>query len=258
MIIERFRIKNLFGKNYDVQLNSDINFLYGENGCGKTVLMEAINSVLSGDYDFLKKAEVTEVIIDVFRNLDDKSSDCIYISQEDIKNDIYKLSNYAETGKPSSIFIEEEYDSVKAEFIRSKMNSAFEEKNTAAIATGIMKIVNELLTGSNLFICGIVRGDLCLSSGDNVFNIARAGSGLIQVLYLFTKLLLDNTGNGTVFLIDMPEAHMHVDIQRRIVDAIMECTDNQLIIATHSPEIIASFGKNMINVSGTRYKETKV
>lgn len=255
MIIDRIRIKNLYGQNYDIKLKPDISFLYGENGCGKTVVLKAINSVLSGNYSFLHEADVEEVIIDIYKDINDKSSDCIYIGKEDISNNVFKLKKYVGEGESSSVFISEENDSIKAEYVRRKMNAAFEDKNNASKATSIMKIINEILSDRALFICGLVNHDLCFSSGDTIFSISKAGSGMIQLMYILTKLFLDGGGNSTVYLIDNPETHLHPDLQSCIVDAIMSYSDNQLIIATHAPEIIGALRDNMVNVSGTRHSK---
>lgn len=257
MIIDRIRIKNLYGRNYDVSFKKDVSFLYGSNGCGKTVILKAVNAVLSGNYSFLKEADVEEIIVDIFKDIEDKTSDCIYISREDIDNDIYKLSNFKIGEESSSIFIGEEYDFVKADYIKNKMNTAFEDEYDASTATSIMKIANELLTDSGIFVCGLVNHDLCFSAGDSIFSLSRAGSGMIQLLYILTKVFLEKHEKQAIYLIDTPETHLHVSIQKRLVDVLMEYADTQVIIATHSPEIPGSLHDNMINVSGTRYRKDK-
>lgn len=49
MIIKKLKIKQLYGiYNYDVSFNSDLTFLYGTNGCGKTTILNIIESIISG------------------------------------------------------------------------------------------------------------------------------------------------------------------------------------------------------------------
>ena len=115
--------------------------------------------------------------------------------------------------------------------------------------------VRRLMGRVALFICGLVNHDLCFSSGDTIFSISKAGSGMIQLMYILAKIFLDGGGNSTVYLIDNPETHLHPDLQGCIVDAIMSYSDNQLIIATHAPEIIGALRDNMVNVSGTRHRK---
>lgn len=59
MKITRFTIKALHGFfDYDVNLNEDITFLFGENGSGKTTVLSMLDHVISGelyklfDYEF--------------------------------------------------------------------------------------------------------------------------------------------------------------------------------------------------------------
>ena len=59
MKIKRLIVEKLYGVyNYDVLFNSDITFLYGENGCGKTTILNITGAIVTGklyllfDYDF--------------------------------------------------------------------------------------------------------------------------------------------------------------------------------------------------------------
>ena len=43
MIIKRLEIKNLHGiYNYNVSFNDDLTFIFGENGCGKTTILDIV------------------------------------------------------------------------------------------------------------------------------------------------------------------------------------------------------------------------
>ncbi len=70
------------------------------------------------------------------------------------------------------------------------------------------------------------------------FDIASAGSGFLQVLMLLTFL---HSRQGTVLLLDEPDAHLHVILQDRIYSelrAAAQASNSQLIIATHSEVVI--------------------
>ena len=44
MIIKRLEIKNLHGiYNYNVSFNDDLTFIFGENGCGKTTILDIVS-----------------------------------------------------------------------------------------------------------------------------------------------------------------------------------------------------------------------
>ena len=70
------------------------------------------------------------------------------------------------------------------------------------------------------------------------FDIASAGSGFLQVLMLLTFL---HSRQGTVLLLDEPDAHLHVILQDRIYSELRvaaQANNSQLIIATHSEVVI--------------------
>ncbi len=70
------------------------------------------------------------------------------------------------------------------------------------------------------------------------YDIANAGSGFLQVLMLLTFL---NSRQGTVLLLDEPDAHLHVILQDSIYSELRlaaQKSKSQLIISTHSEVII--------------------
>ncbi len=70
------------------------------------------------------------------------------------------------------------------------------------------------------------------------FDIASAGSGFLQILMLLTFL---NSRQGTVLLLDEPDAHLHVILQDKIYSELRtaaQASNSQLIIATHSEIVI--------------------
>ena len=70
------------------------------------------------------------------------------------------------------------------------------------------------------------------------YDIASAGSGFQQVLMLLTFL---NTRQGSVLLLDEPDAHLHVILQDSIYNELRSAarkSGSQLIIATHSEVVI--------------------
>lgn len=49
MIIKRLEIKGLHGAyDYNVKFNDDLTFIYGENGCGKTTILDIVSSIVTG------------------------------------------------------------------------------------------------------------------------------------------------------------------------------------------------------------------
>lgn len=56
MKIKEFKIEKLHGYiDYDIKFNDDVTFLYGDNGCGKTTVLNIITSIITGKiYELLK------------------------------------------------------------------------------------------------------------------------------------------------------------------------------------------------------------
>ncbi len=83
-----------------------------------------------------------------------------------------------------------------------------------------------------------------LSSDAPVLDIASAGSGFLQVLLLFALLLTRGRrvdGAATVLLVDEPDAHLHMLLQRSIYGELRKIAserDAQLFVATHSEMIV--------------------
>jgi AAA15 family ATPase/GTPase len=69
-----------------------------------------------------------------------------------------------------------------------------------------------------------------------VFDIIAGGSGFHQILTLMAFLY--GYSGITTILFDEPDAHLHVNLQRTILNYLKTKTDIQFIIATHAEEFI--------------------
>ncbi|NUK08651.1 AAA family ATPase [Streptomyces lunaelactis] len=74
---------------------------------------------------------------------------------------------------------------------------------------------------------------------------ARRGLGYSNALFMAAELLLLSNSPAPLLLIEEPEAHLHPQLQARVMDLLMEKAikeDNpvQVILTTHSPNIAAS------------------
>jgi predicted ATPase len=85
-----------------------------------------------------------------------------------------------------------------------------------------------------------IRAEYRMTEGGMALDIASAGSGFQQVLMLLTFL---NTREGSVLLLDEPDAHLHLILQDAIyheLRTVAALHRSQLVIATHSEVIINS------------------
>ena len=83
-----------------------------------------------------------------------------------------------------------------------------------------------------------IRADYRITDNGPVLDIASAGSGFQQVLMLLAFL---NTRQGTVLLLDEPDAHLHVILQDAIYHELRTVASrqrSQLVVATHSEVVI--------------------
>lgn len=80
--------------------------------------------------------------------------------------------------------------------------------------------------------------------GKEKIRVAHLSSGEKQVLYILIQAL--RSGESSL-IIDEPEISMHIDWQKALIPALTRLNpDNQLIIATHSPEIMADLSEDKI------------
>ncbi len=90
-------------------------------------------------------------------------------------------------------------------------------------------------------VCEYRQGE---DAAGTLFDIASAGSGFLQILLLLTLLLTqhrDADRGTTVLLIDEPDAHLHLLLQRSIygeLRSVATLRQAQLFVATHSEMIV--------------------
>ena len=82
-----------------------------------------------------------------------------------------------------------------------------------------------------------------MKTSNQKINVHHLSSGEKQIVTFFAYLIFGlKTTNQSIFIVDEPELSLHLNWQRKFVDAIMSINQNvQLIFATHAPEMI---GKN--------------
>lgn len=64
MKILKLKVTKLYGVfNYDVEFNSDVTFIYGENGCGKTTILNITEAIITGQLYNLFDYKFNEIIL---------------------------------------------------------------------------------------------------------------------------------------------------------------------------------------------------
>ena len=83
MELKQLIIKGLYGYyDYDVKFNSDMTFLYGKNGCGKTTILNIVESIITGE--IYKLSDYNFISIELFFG-DEASEEKIYIEYQNEK-----------------------------------------------------------------------------------------------------------------------------------------------------------------------------
>lgn len=69
MKIKKLEIRGLYGTyDYNVSFNDDLTFVYGENGCGKTTILDIVSSIVTGELYNLFHYKFDEIILSYHRN----------------------------------------------------------------------------------------------------------------------------------------------------------------------------------------------
>ena len=95
--------------------------------------------------------------------------------------------------------------------------------------------------------------DLVFFKGKREFLTSQLSSGEKQLLILFTEALLQKK-RKCIFIADEPELSLHISWQRKIIATLKLLNPNaQLILATHSPEIVGPLRNKTINMQDIVY-----
>jgi energy-coupling factor transporter ATP-binding protein EcfA2 len=109
-------------------------------------------------------------------------------------------------------------------------------------ARRIEETLGELFTGSKKVRLG--SQSIEVLRNEESIPVRTLSSGEKQILYILLETLL--AGSGAI-IIDEPELSMHVEWQRQLVETMQLVNPKaQIILATHSPEILASVSEEEI------------
>jgi predicted ATP-dependent endonuclease of OLD family len=83
---------------------------------------------------------------------------------------------------------------------------------------------------------------------DQSFSWTNLSSGEKQLIIQFLEVLLQES-KSVIFIADEPEISLHVIWQEKLLKAIRNLNENaQLIIATHSPDIVSDFRDKVLDM----------
>jgi predicted ATP-binding protein involved in virulence len=242
------KIKSLHIKNYKIFQDFEIDFtnngevqnlivLAGENGSGKSTLLR---DVLGHCMKSIQKKDYLEIAPQTFQigpfileATETEHLDIITDMLNSIQNDVIQ------TKKTIQSYIQKliEKDKIEKEEAYKQINS----------------LLTEIFQHFNLHIqfCGVnTENEILFKNGNDLIKIENLSNGERLLICRTFSLFLGDYRN-TVILIDEPESSFHPSWQNRIVkiyELFSQKNNNQIIMSTHSPHILASVRKEQIRL----------
>lgn len=174
----------------------------------------------------ISTADIKNLLTQSYADISSQTNDIHAQMAKDISDLVYDYGNKSNRKK-------------EGHYIKqiSKMVSDMSETQKAKLApfTVVHSIIQEFFKSKSIKISDAV----IFGSDDNVLDSDVLSAGEKQFLGFLAYNALMN--NGIIF-IDEPELSLHIDWQRKLIDALQtQNASNQLIFATHSPFIYSMY-----------------
>jgi predicted ATPase len=256
-----YRLEELIGElqAYQLQLETDLSKLskkFQENVL-KTMLFNE-------EFDYVKINEPIKLDIrktqiglkQAYRGLgilDEQISDTIDRHIEAIKNATESINNY--NSAPANEKVIYPNDVTPITLLR-RTNKIIElsselEKNKNDIfkrLNNYIKLLNDFQDTKKFNLQDSKIGGLNIYKDNDKIDMSQLSSGEKQLIILLTETLLQKE-TETLFIADEPELSLHIEWQRKVISSICQLNPNsQIIVATHSPEIVGKYMSNTINM----------
>ncbi len=235
-------------------LDPKINIVVGQNGFGKTTMLNLIRAVLMKDEKFLKatkaRIKITTTAGEMF--FDGKqvihrpafggyeNASCFhYLNTFDVPAS--KKSSLSQLGITLDSILYQRSDNVYS-FSDYRLKMLTDLKAAVKIQQRIDKffeVINMLFASTDKKIAIDEKNRIIFTKGKIKMEIDKLSAGEKQILLLlFTLFLMED--KPTVLLLDEPEISLHIEWQDRLVSLMQDLNPNcQIILTTHSPNIFA-------------------
>jgi AAA15 family ATPase/GTPase len=237
-------------------LDPKINIVVGQNGFGKTTMLNLIRSLLLKDEKTLRtmkariRIETTAGVMSfdgrqavhqpAFGGYESASS-FHYVNTFDVPSS--KKSSLSQLGISLDSVLYQRSDSVFSfsDYRLQMLTNLSEAGKIQARIDKFFEMINMLFasTGKKIAIDRRNRIVFHKEKGDITIEVEQLSAGEKQILLLlFTLFLMEDRPN--VLLLDEPEISLHIEWQDRLISMMHELNPNcQIIMTTHSPNIFA-------------------
>ncbi|KGL43579.1 AAA family ATPase [Listeria newyorkensis] len=83
-----------------------------------------------------------------------------------------------------------------------------------------------------------------------------SGEKQLIILLIFSILNIETKKEGKVFMVDEPELSLHIAWQKKLLKTIIDYShQTQIIVATHSPDVVNKYYDNVFEVKGEKFNE---
>lgn len=175
-----------------------------------------------------------------------------FVEFEDAYNDYQSRSNNKKTG------IKVDFAWQYAEFLKIKSIAELAKENEKIKEVVrrpkevFIEVINDFFisSGSDKKIMVNSEGQVYFDTHSQKLKLQDLSSGEKQLIITFTSLIFGLKGkNKGIFIVDEPEASLHLEWQSKFVPAILKANENiQLIFATHSPELIGKYRSKAVKL----------
>ena len=245
-------------------LDQHVNIVVGQNGFGKTTMLNLIRSILMKDDKFIKmlkaKVEITTIINDETKgsvtegkmSFDGKqlihtpeyggypTADCFYyVNTFDVPAS--KKSSLSQLGQTLDQVLYQRNPDVFS-FSDYRLGMLKDLRGAMIKQERIEKffdLINSLFKSTGKEIDIDDKNRVIFRKSGRIIEMERLSAGEKQMLLLlFTLFLMED--KPTVLLLDEPEISLHIEWQDRLISLMHELNPNcQIIMTTHSPNIFA-------------------
>lgn len=235
-------------------LDKNINIVVGQNGFGKSTMLNLIRAVLTKDDKFVKqlkakvriKTNIGEMYCDGKQVIHtpefggfDSAQNFRYVSTFD--QPASKKSSLSQLGITLDSVIYQRSDSIYSfsDYRLSMLKDLKTALQKQARIEKFFEIINNLFESTGKTVTIDDKNRVIFQKGNVIIPIERLSAGEKQMLLLlFTLFLMEDKPN--VLLLDEPEISLHIEWQDKLIALMSELNPNcQIIMTTHSPNIFA-------------------